>query len=84
MREEHVIRPMEPPAASGADSPPGPPGWTACGTGQNGCCGGKKRKVLPWCWVIAIAGGVMVWRGLGQTASAAVTYQEAAVEQHAI
>ena len=34
--------------------------------------------------MVAIAGGVVIWRGRGQTASAATTYQEAAVERRSI
>ena len=84
MREEHVIRPMEPPAASGADSPPRPSRLDRLRNGAKRLLRGKKRKVLALVLVIAIAGGVMVWRGHGQTASAAVTYQEAAVERRSI
>ena len=84
MREEHVIRPMEPPAASGADSPPWPSRLDRLRNGAKRLLRGKKRKVLALVLVIAIAGGVMVWRGHGQTASAAVTYQEAAVERRSI
>ena len=84
MLEEHEIRPMEPPAASGADSPPRPSRLDRLRNGAKRLLRGKKRKVLALVLVIAIAGGVMVWRGHGQTASAAVTYQEAAVERRSI
>ena len=84
MREEHVIRPMEPPAASGADSPPRPSRLDRLRNGAKRLLRGKKRKVLALVLVITVAGGVMAWRGHGQTASAAVTYQEAAVERRSI
>lgn len=45
---------------------------------------GKKRKALALLLVVAIAGGVMVWRGRGQTAAAVMEYQEAAVERRSI
>ena len=45
---------------------------------------GRKRKALALLLVVAIAGGVVIWRGRGQTASAATTYQEAAVERRSI
>ncbi len=45
---------------------------------------GRKRKALALLLVVAIAGGVVIWRGRGQTASAATTYQEAAVERRFI
>ena len=45
---------------------------------------GKKRKVIALVLVASIAGGVVVWRGRGQTASAAATYQEAEVERRSI
>ena len=45
---------------------------------------GKKRKVIALILVAAIAGGVVVWRGHGQTAAAATEYQEAEVERRSI
>ena len=45
---------------------------------------GKKRKVIALLLVVAIAGGVVVWRGRGQTAAAVTEYQEAAVERRSI
>ena len=45
---------------------------------------GKKRKVIALLLVVAIAGGVVVWRGHGQTAAAVTEYQEAAVERRSI
>ena len=45
---------------------------------------GKKRKVIALVLVASIAGGVVVWRGHGQTAAAATEYQEAAVERRSI
>ena len=45
---------------------------------------GRKRKALALLLVVAIAGGVVIWRGRGQSASAATTYQEAAVERRSI
>ena len=45
---------------------------------------GRKRKMIALILVAAIAGGVVVWRGHGQTAAAATEYQEAEVERHSI
>ena len=45
---------------------------------------GKKRKVIALVLVASIAGGVVVWRGHGQTAAAATEYQEAEVERRSI
>lgn len=45
---------------------------------------GRKRKALALLLVVAIAGGVVVWKGRGQTASAAAAYQEASVERRSI
>ena len=45
---------------------------------------GRKRKALALLLVVAIAGGVVIWRGRGQTASAATTYQEAAADRRRI
>ena len=47
---------------------------------------GRKRKALALLLVVAIAGGVVIWRGRGQTALVKVTttYQEAAVERRSI
>ena len=45
---------------------------------------GRKRKMIALVLVASIAGGVVVWRGHGQTAAAATEYQEAAVERRSI
>ena len=45
---------------------------------------GRKRKALALLLVVAIAGGVVVWKGRGQTAFAAAAYQEASVERRSI
>ena len=86
MSEECKIRPTEGAAAPGKDPAPLPQvsRLARLRDGTKRLLRGKKRKVLALVLVIAIAGGVMVWRGHGQTASAAVTYQEAAVERRSI
>ena len=45
---------------------------------------GKKRKAVALLLVVAIVGGVVIWRGQGQTAAAATEYQEAQVERRSI
>ena len=45
---------------------------------------GRKRKALALLLVVAIVGGVVIWRGQGQTAAAVTEYQEAAVERRSI
>ena len=45
---------------------------------------GKGRKAVALLLVVAIAGGVVVWRGRGQTAAAVTEYQEASVERRSI
>ena len=45
---------------------------------------GKGRKAVALLLVVAIAGGVVIWRGRGQTAAAVTEYQEAPVERRSI
>jgi len=45
---------------------------------------GKGRKAVALLLVVAIAGGVVIWRGRGQTAAAVTEYQEASVERRSI
>ena len=86
MSEECKIRPAEGAAAPGKD-----PGSAAAGLPAGAPAGrdktaaaGKKRKVLALVLVIAVAGGAVIWHGKGQTASAVLEYQEAAVERRSI
>lgn len=45
---------------------------------------GKGRKAVALLLVVAIAGGVVIWRGQGQTAAAVTEYQEASVERRSV
>ena len=73
-------RPREGPGSAAAGLPAGAP----AGTGTKRLLRGKKRKVLALVLVIAVAGGAVIWHGKGQTASAVLEYQEAAVERRSI
>lgn len=79
-RETEAISVAEQEPAGAAPSPKGGRlrgGWKTLWKG-------RKRKALALLLVVAIAGGVVVWKGRGQTASAAAAYQEASVERRSI
>ena len=86
MSEECKIRPAEGPGAPGKDPAPLPQTsrLARLGSGAKRLLRGKKRKVLALVLVIAVAGGAVIWHGKGQTASAVLEYQEAAVERRSI
>lgn len=79
-RETEAISVAEQEPAGAAPSPKGGRlrgGWKTLWKG-------RKRKALALLLVVAIAGGVVIWRGQGQTAAAVTEYQEAAVERRSI
>ena len=86
MSEECKIRPTEGAAAPGKDPAPLPQvsRLARLRDGTKRLLRGKKRKVLALVLVIAVAGGAVIWHGKGQTASAVLEYQEAAVERRSI
>ena len=86
MSEECKIRPAEGAAAPGKDPAPLPQvsRLARLRDGTKRLLRGKKRKVLALVLVIAVAGGAVIWHGKGQTASAVLEYQEAAVERRSI
>ena len=62
----------------------GPSRRQRLGKGLRKLLRGKKRKAVALLLVVAIVGGVVIWRGQGQTAAAVTEYQEAAVERRSI
>ena len=85
-----MLRKRQDREAEGLSVTEGAPAGAGPGTGERIRGGlkklllGKKRKVIALVLVASIAGGVVVWRGHGQTAAAATEYQEAAVERRSI
>ena len=85
-----MLRKRQDREAEGLSVTEGAPAGAGPGTGERIRGGlkkllrGKKRKVIALVLVASIAGGVVVWRGHGQTAAAATEYQEAEVERRSI
>ncbi len=79
-RETEAISVAEQEPAGAAPSPKGGRlrgGWKTLWKG-------RKRKALALLLVVAIVGGVVIWRGQGQTAAAVTEYQEASVERRSV
>ena len=62
----------------------GPSRRQRLGKGLRKLLRGKKRKAVALLLVVAIVGGVVIWRGQGQTAAAVTEYQEASVERRSV
>ena len=76
--QEHLAIPEQSPVDTA------PSRWGRLRGGWKKLLRGRVRKCLALLLVIAIVGGVVVWRGRGETAAAVTTYQEAEVEHRSI